>query len=39
MNGRPGLLDIGTVVHLPRIEDPALLPDEPLICTITLAEL
>lgn len=38
MNG-PGLLDTSTVVHLPRIDDPALLPDEPLICTITLAEL
>lgn len=43
MNGeRPGpqgLLDTSTLILLPAIEDPNLLPDEPLISTITLAEL
>jgi predicted nucleic acid-binding protein len=34
-----GILDTSTVILLPRIEDPALLPDEPLITAITLAEL
>lgn len=34
-----GLLDTNAVILLPRIEDPALLPDEPVISTITLAEL
>lgn len=34
-----GLLDTSTVIHLPRISDPSHLPAEPLICTITLAEL
>lgn len=34
-----GILDTSTVILLPRIEDPMLLPDEPLITAITLAEL
>lgn len=34
-----GLLDTSTLILLPRIDDPADLPDEPLISTITLAEL
>lgn len=34
-----GILDTSTVILLPRIEDPELLPEEPLITTITLAEL
>jgi tRNA(fMet)-specific endonuclease VapC len=34
-----GLLDTSTVVLLPRITDPGVLPDEPSISTITLAEL
>lgn len=34
-----GLLDTSTVIMLPRINDPSLLPDEPLVSTITLAEL
>jgi len=34
-----GLLDTSTVILLTRLEDPALLPDEPLISAITLAEL
>ena len=34
-----GLLDTSTLILLPRIDDPAGLPDEPLISTITLAEL
>lgn len=34
-----GLLDTSTVVLLPRLADPTLLPLEPLISTITLAEL
>lgn len=34
-----GLLDTSVVIELERIEDPALLPDEPLISAITLAEL
>ncbi|SEQ43732.1 type II toxin-antitoxin system VapC family toxin [Microlunatus flavus] len=33
-----GLLDTSTLILLGQL-DPALLPDEPLICTITLAEL
>jgi len=32
------LLNTSTLILLGRIEDPARLPDEPLICTITLAE-
>jgi tRNA(fMet)-specific endonuclease VapC len=34
-----GLLDTNTVILLPEFDDAALLPDEPLISTITLAEL
>lgn len=34
-----GLLDTSTLILLPHLQDPALLPDEPLISTITLAEL
>ncbi len=36
---RRGVLDTSTVVLLPRIEDPAALPDEPVITAVTLAEL
>lgn len=40
MSSRPiGLLDTSTVILLPRIGDPAALPDAPLISAITLAEL
>ena len=34
-----GVLDTSTVIRLGQITDPALLPDEPLITAITLAEL
>ncbi len=34
-----GLLDTSTVILLSRLTDPALLPDEPMITTVTLAEL
>jgi predicted nucleic acid-binding protein len=34
-----GLLDTSTLILLARIADPAVLPDQPLISTITLAEL
>jgi len=34
-----GVLDTSTVILLPRLRDPALLPDEPAISAITLAEL
>lgn len=34
-----GILDTNTVILLPRIDDPALLPDEPFITAVTLAEL
>jgi tRNA(fMet)-specific endonuclease VapC len=34
-----GILDTSTVILLPRIEDPRLLPVEPLITSVTLAEL
>jgi tRNA(fMet)-specific endonuclease VapC len=34
-----GVLDTSTVILLSRMTDPATLPDEPLITTITLAEL
>lgn len=34
-----GLLDTSTVILLPRIQDPEVLPAEPLISAITLAEL
>ncbi len=36
---RAGLLDTSTVILLPRLRDPAVLPDRPLISAITLAEL
>lgn len=36
---RRGLLDTSTVILLPRIDDAAHLPDEPLISAVTLAEL
>lgn len=34
-----GILDTSTVILLPEIEDPSALPDEPLITTVTLAEM
>ncbi len=34
-----GLLDTNTVILLPRLSDPEQLPEHPLICSITLAEL
>jgi tRNA(fMet)-specific endonuclease VapC len=34
-----GVLDTSTVIMLPRIEDPAVLPAEPVITAVTLAEL
>jgi tRNA(fMet)-specific endonuclease VapC len=34
-----GILDTSTVILLPALEDPSALPDEPLITTVTLAEL
>ncbi|HEX4805553.1 MAG TPA: PIN domain-containing protein [Conexibacter sp.] len=34
-----GILDTSTVILLPRLDDPAALPEEPLITTVTLAEL
>jgi predicted nucleic acid-binding protein len=37
--GTRGILDTSTVILLPRLADPALLPPEPLITAITLAEL
>ena len=36
---RSGLLDTSTLILLGRIRDPSVLPEEPLISTITLAEL
>ena len=39
MSTTRGLLDTSTVILLTRLDDPALLPDEPLISAITLAEL
>lgn len=36
---RTGLLDTSTLILLGRIQDPNVLPEEPLISTITLAEL
>ena len=36
---KTGLLDTNTLILLPRLRDPTVLPDEPLISTITLAEL
>lgn len=37
--GRRGLLDTSTLILLPRITDASALPDEPVISSITLAEL
>ena len=37
--GQQGLLDTSTLLLLRRIDDASVLPAEPLICTITLAEL
>jgi len=37
--GRGGLLDTSTLILLARIDDAVVLPDEPSISTITLAEL
>lgn len=34
-----GILDTSAVIRLSQIDDPALLPDEPLVTTVTLAEL
>ena len=39
MSDREGLLDTSTLLLLPRIDDPSVLPDVPLISAITLAEL
>lgn len=38
-NHERGVLDTSTVIMLPRIEDPASLPAQPLITAVTLAEL
>jgi tRNA(fMet)-specific endonuclease VapC len=35
----PGLLDTNTLILLPRLADSSVLPEQPLISTITLAEL
>jgi tRNA(fMet)-specific endonuclease VapC len=39
VSDREGLLDTSTLLLLPRIDDPTVLPDVPLISAITLAEL
>ena len=39
MSDREGLLDTSTLLLLPRLTDPSVLPDVPLITAITLAEL
>lgn len=39
MSHARGILDTGTVLMLSWLDDPAVLPDEPLITAITLAEL
>lgn len=39
MNDREGLLDTSTLLLLPRLTDPSVLPEVPLITAITLAEL
>lgn len=39
MSAHRGLLDTSTYLILPRLSEPSQLPDEPLISTITLAEL
>jgi predicted nucleic acid-binding protein len=36
---RRGILDTSTVVLLPRLTDPAALPEEPLVTVVTMAEL
>jgi tRNA(fMet)-specific endonuclease VapC len=36
---RRGILDTSTLVLLPRLTDPAVLPEEPLVTAITMAEL
>ncbi len=36
---RRGILDTNTLILLPRIDDPNMLPEEPLITAVTLAEL
>lgn len=38
-NQGPGILDTGTVILLPQMSDPAVLPAEPMITAVTLAEL
>ena len=38
-NRTRGILDTSTVILLPRLSDPTLLPAEPLITAVTLAEL
>lgn len=38
-DGGAGLLDTSTLILLPRLRDPSVLPDRPLISAITLAEL
>jgi predicted nucleic acid-binding protein len=37
--GSVGMLDTSTVILLPRLTDPAVLPDHPVISAVTLAEL
>ena len=39
MSHARGVLDTSTVILLPRLDDPAALPDEPLMTAVTLAEL
>ena len=39
MSHARGVLDTSAVILLPRLDDPGALPDEPLITTVTLAEL
>jgi predicted nucleic acid-binding protein len=39
VTSRRGLLDTSTVVHLADLDDVSVLPDEPVVSTITLAEL
>lgn len=39
ITGAFGLLDTSTLILLPRLQDPAVLPERPLISAITLAEL
>ncbi len=39
MSHARGILDTSTVIMLGRLDDPAVLPDQPLITAITLAEL